>query len=296
MLECGPLCSRGPYCAQSGCVARQDLPVVTPVTITLLLWAGFTLACALAAILLFPGLRDGLARRAGLRWPAAPWSALRLNPGLAGLALPGWIWGAVLVLALLPPLLLSASGWRQSLGLGPAADTASDQRLSALLEGEQLVPPPPLPPEVFERAEREGLRPQLSTADRHWVLLDAEFRARLLLVFKRMREVHGYEMVLLEGYRSPERQAMLQALGPHVTHAGGYQSYHQAGLAADCAFLREGRIVISERDAWAQRGYELYGEEAERLGLRWGGAWTLRDFGHVELPRTGALKAAAAGR
>ncbi len=257
----------------------------------LILWALFALACALAALLLFPALRPQL--RAALRRCRPRWPGLTARPRLAGLALPAWAWGVMALLILTPPLLLSLSGWRQSLGLTDLQG-AADARLAALLQGEQLVPPPPLPPALFEAAEREGLRPRLSSADRRWELLDEEFRGRLLRVFKRMRDEHGYEMVLLEGYRSPQRQAMLQALGPHITHAGAFQSYHQAGLAADSAFVRDGRIVISERDAWASRGYDLYGAEAERLGLRWGGRWTLRDLGHVELPRAGAREAAAA--
>lgn len=190
---------------------------------------------------------------------------------------------------LLPALLILL--WRGVHTFEPLAPDALDpqSQVAQLLQGEQLVPPPPLPPEVFTRAEVEEARPQLSTADRRWDLLDHDFQQRLLMVFKLMREEHGYEMVLLEGYRSPERQAMLQGLGPHVTNAAAFQSFHQYGLAADCAFLRDGRVVISEKDAWAQRGYTLYGELAERFGLRWGGRWQMLDLGHVELPRTNTL-------
>lgn len=104
-----------------------------------------------------------------------------------------------------------------------------------------------------------------------------------------MRDEHGYEMALLEGYRSPERQARLAALGSNVTQAGAYHSYHQYGLAADCAFYREGKLVISEKDPWAMRGYELYGQIAESAGLTWGGRWKMMDLGHVELRRAGVL-------
>jgi peptidoglycan LD-endopeptidase CwlK len=47
--------------------------------------------------------------------------------------------------------------------------------------------------------------------------------------------------------------------------------------------LRNGKLVISERDPWAMKGYELYGEVAQRAGLTWGGRWQNRDLGHVEL-------------
>lgn len=171
----------------------------------------------------------------------------------------------------------------------------ANARVAALLQGEQLVPPPPLPPEAFLRAEVQEARPLIGSANREWQLLDAEFRQRLLVVFQLMRERHGYELVLLEGYRSPERQAALRALGPTVTQAGANESYHQYGLAADVAFLREGRIVVSERDPWAMRGYELYGALAQEVGLTWGGGWSsLRDYGHIELRRPGVVKRAGA--
>ena len=158
-----------------------------------------------------------------------------------------------------------------------------NEHVAGLLMGEQLVPPPPLPPEVFVTAEVEMIRPMLSTADRRWEQMDAAFVQRLLKVFQIMKEQHGYQMALLEGYRSPERQTMLAAQGPQVTNAGAWQSYHQYGLAADCAFYKDGRLVISERDPWAMRGYELYGQVAESVGLTWGGRWRMLDLGHVEL-------------
>ena len=64
--------------------------------------------------------------------------------------------------------------------------------------------------------------------------------------------------------------------------AGAWQSYHQYGVAADVAFWRDGRVVISEKDDWAARGYERLGQVAEAHGLTWGGRWRMRDLGHVE--------------
>lgn len=167
---------------------------------------------------------------------------------------------------------------------------AADRRIALLLEGERLIPPLPLPPEIFTTSEVEMFRPDAVGASRDWYLMDSGFVQRLLLVFKLMKERHGYEMVLLEGYRSPERQNQLFAQGGHVTQAAANMSYHQHGLAADAAFMRDGRIVISERDPWAMRGYALYGDVAEELGLTWGGRWRMRDYGHVELRRPGGLK------
>jgi peptidoglycan LD-endopeptidase CwlK len=174
----------------------------------------------------------------------------------------------------------------------PNASHAVDERVAALLKGEELVPPPALPPEVFMTAEVEQWQPLARSASRQWDLLDETFRQRLLLSFRLVHEQYGYDMVLIEGYRSPQRQAALAALGTSVTRAGPFESYHQFGLAADCAFLRDGRIVISEKDPWAMAGYERYGQVARSLGLVWGGDWHgLRDLGHVELHRPRALAA-----
>ena len=139
-------------------------------------------------------------------------------------------------------------------------------------------------------------RPLLASADRRWDQMDPEFVQLLLLAFKIMKDEHGYDMALLEGWRSPERQAMLAQKGTHVTMAGAWQSYHQYGVAADCAFFKEGKLVISERDPWAMRGYALYGQVAERLGLTWGGRWQLQDFGHVEWRKPGIKAAMRAAR
>jgi peptidoglycan LD-endopeptidase CwlK len=168
--------------------------------------------------------------------------------------------------------------------------TQINPQVAALLNGEQLAPPAPLPPEIFVTAEVEQVRPMLQSASRNWQLLDADFAQRMLLIFKIMREKHGYEMAILEGYRSPERQDMLARMGMQVTNAKAFQSYHQYGMAADCAFLRDGKLVISERDPWAMRGYALYGEVAESVGLHWGGRWKMLDFGHIELRRPGTIK------
>jgi peptidoglycan L-alanyl-D-glutamate endopeptidase CwlK len=184
-----------------------------------------------------------------------------------------------------PPLVAIALRGRQFFQYDDTV-RVPDEKIAALLNGEQLVPPPALPPEVFATQEVEQVRPALQDASRDWNLLDADFRTRLLLVYKIMHEQYGYEMALLEGYRSPERQNRLAQMGG-VTNAAAFQSYHQYGLAADNAFLRDGKLVISEKDPWAMRGYQLYGQVAEQCGLVWGGRWKLMDLGHVEYHKPG---------
>ena len=194
-------------------------------------------------------------------------------------------------LALAPLLALGLRGYVELDGYDHRQSREVNEQVASLLRGEQLVPPPPVPPEWFTTREVEQSRPLIRTASRQWELLDSEFRQRLLVIFKIMREQHGYDMVLLEGYRSPDRQAQLAAFGSQVTLAGAFQSYHQFGLAADCAFVRDGRIVISEKDQWAATGYALYGEVARSVGLTWGGGWrSIKDYGHVELRREGVLQ------
>lgn len=129
----------------------------------------------------------------------------------------------------------------------------------------------------------------IKNADRNWNKMNSEFVQRMLTVYKVMSEQYGYDMVLLEGYRSPGRQAKLLKQGSHVTKAGSYKSYHQFGLAGDSAFIRNGKIVISEKDPWAMQGYKLYGKVAKSAGLVWGGDWRMMDLGHVELRKPGVL-------
>jgi peptidoglycan L-alanyl-D-glutamate endopeptidase CwlK len=236
----------------------------------------FLFACLGAWMLLFPDGRDALLAsvlaRAGQLSRRHRWL-------LAGVAL----------LLLLPSLLaLLASGRLALPGFDGAEHQINDQ-VTQLLKGEQLAPPPPLPPLAFSTVEVTLVRPLLEGASRNWQLLDADFEQRLLLVFRIMRERYGYEMALLEGYRSPQRQDLLSSAGSAVTNARAFQSYHQFGLAADCAFLRDGKLLISEKDPWTMRGYRLYGETAEAAGLTWGGRWTMMDFGHTELRASGGL-------
>jgi hypothetical protein len=174
----------------------------------------------------------------------------------------------------------------------PIDDAHADAPVFPGLDGERSAPG--IDQLVAPRRPSFGApwKPSLVTPWRHapgsvnrdWRLLDEDFARRLALVFKIMRQVHGYDMALVEGYRSAERQDVLAYAGAHVTRAKAFQSYHQHGRAADCAFLRDGALHISEKDPWTMRGYRLYGLVAESVGLRWGGRWAMQDYGHAELP------------
>jgi peptidoglycan L-alanyl-D-glutamate endopeptidase CwlK len=257
--------------------------IVYGVLVGFLAVAGGVLLCV------FPGQRARLAAawRGFAVMGGAPVSRFSRRLGGALLARPAHAVGAVLLVAA-PTLLVFGLRGPAIFDFGDE-ERMTERQIAILLEGEQLVPPPPLPPAVFTTREVEQVRPDIVHASRNWRLLDAEFTQRLLVVFKLMEERHGYRMALIEGYRSPERQARLFEQGSHVTQARANMSYHQHGLAADLAFFRDGKVVISERDPWAMRGYELYGEIAEQVGLTWGGRWKMRDLGHVELRRKGVL-------
>jgi len=269
----------------------------------------FCLASGLIWLTLFPSGRTSLLRllgrlqhrlqaragglqRAGSAGMHSGWSGARasLHAGREMLR-RRWPFLAIgLPLILVPTLLALLMRKPDMLPEYEPVDTVVDAQVAALLNGERLAPPSALPPAAFGTTEVELVRPMLVDASRNWGLLQPDFSQRLLLLFKIMKEKHGYDMALLEGYRSPVRQELLASMGASVTNARAFQSWHQYGLAADCAFLREGKIVISEKDPWAMRGYQLYGEVAESLGLTWGGHWKMMDLGHTELRVRGVMK------
>lgn len=149
--------------------------------------------------------------------------------------------------------------------------------IQGALNPERLVTPPAFPPSFFVGSGRDALE----TADRDWSRIDPRFLQPVLELLYRL-EKRGYVFALLEGYRSPERQEMLAGKGGHVTNARAFQSKHQFGLAVDLAPVRDGRLVISERDPWAMEAYLALGGEAEKAGMVWGGRWWFKDYGHVE--------------
>ena len=269
--------------------------------------ACFLLVSIAIVLIVFPDCRERVVEKLCLAL-ACGWAPFprAVRSGIRGLLLSGngltravanvgrflsvnrWLAGGALVLVVAPSVLVGVMHKQTVFDFSDDLPFA-DRQIEVLLRGEQLVPPPPLPPGVFTTYEVEAVRPDVATASRNWDLLDHEFTQRLLLAYKLMKERHGYEMVLIEGYRSPERQDQLFAKGSSVTQVGAGLSYHQHGLAADSAFMRDGKVVISERDPWAMKGYVLFGPVAEQVGLVWGGRWKMMDYGHVELQRKGVL-------
>ncbi|WP_262071496.1 M15 family metallopeptidase [Stenotrophomonas sp. Marseille-Q5258] len=190
---------------------------------------------------------------------------------------------AVLLLSI-PPLVILITRQNVVLDEFQGDDlSASGSMVAQLLRGERLTPPPPPPPEVFTTEEIRRTRPEIVTADRKWGQIDPDLQQRVLAIYEVMRRQYGYEMVLVEGYRSPERQAELMS-GGKATRAGAWQSCHQYGLGVDSAPIRDGKLQWDMGDPWTKRAYFLYGELAEQAGLEWGGNWrSIKDYVHVEM-------------
>lgn len=249
------------------------------VTFGVLAWIGWRYF-ALPANTRSPAVRTAEFRVNAMQRSADHVEAMSVHPDPARgflATLPGALLLAFVLSGLTAAAVLAMSG-KISLDPLSAPDLARQEHIQEALKTESLVPPPALPPSVFIGTERLGLE----AANRDWRRLDPEFAATVLKVFARL-EARGYPFALLEGYRSPARQNALADSGAHVTNARAFQSKHQYGLAVDAAPLRDGRLVISEKDSWAMAAYLALGEEAEKAGLLWGGRWRLMDYGHIEI-------------
>jgi hypothetical protein len=109
-----------------------------------------------------------------------------------------------------------------------------------------------------------------------------------------------FDLLVVEGYRTDDRQKALYAQGrtapgPIVTNAkDAKESAHGVAAAVDFAVSRNGVVDWNDRDAYA-----LLGALAKDFGLVWGGNFSWGwDGGHVELSdwRTLTAGVAAAGR
>jgi peptidoglycan LD-endopeptidase CwlK len=144
--------------------------------------------------------------------------------------------------------------------------------------------------------------------------LDKEFKQKIEILLETCNK-KGYVFVPFSTLRGPEMQAKLYCSGRtdtelrrlvrrlenqkaknisklinsnivsrsanRKTNALPGQSWHQHGLAVDC-FLQ-----INQKADWNNlKAYRVYGEEAKKLGLYWGGDFKkLKDLVHVQLPR-----------
>jgi peptidoglycan L-alanyl-D-glutamate endopeptidase CwlK len=99
-------------------------------------------------------------------------------------------------------------------------------------------------------------------------LLYPDFKVRVMRVFSDMKELHGIEMMAVEGLRTFEKQAKYYAQGRTepgaiITNAKPGQSLHHYGVALDACGVG-GNWKID---------WKLYGQCARNHGLRHGGDW-----------------------
>lgn len=110
--------------------------------------------------------------------------------------------------------------------------------------------------------------------------LDPEFAKKLRRFEQKLAE-KGIKVVLTWGYRSIAEQNRLYAIGrttpgKRVTNAHGGYSWHNFGLAADYAFVINGKVTWS--GPWA-----TFGKIARECGLEWGGTFkSIIDKPHVQ--------------
>lgn len=117
--------------------------------------------------------------------------------------------------------------------------------------------------------------------------MDQEFRVKLA-AFEAMLREHGLHVKMVCGCRSAEEQNRLYALGRTkpgriVTNARGGYSWHNFGLAADYAFIKDGKLT------W-DGPWTTFGIIARECGLEWGGDWQrFPDRPHVQLRKGRSL-------
>lgn len=103
----------------------------------------------------------------------------------------------------------------------------------------------------------------------------------------------GIEILITDGYRSPEEQQGLHNQGRNmpgaiVTYAAAGESYHNYGLAIDYALrLDDGSVVWDiERDDNGNGKSDWFevAATAKKLGFDWGGDWQrFKDYPHLEM-------------
>ena len=110
--------------------------------------------------------------------------------------------------------------------------------------------------------------------------LDPKFAQKLSL-FEKTLAAPGIKVILTDAYRSIEAQNALYAKGRTapggiVTKARGGYSWHNFGLAADYAFVINGKVT------W-NGPWDTFGRIAKECGLECGGSWkTFKDRPHVQ--------------
>ncbi len=107
--------------------------------------------------------------------------------------------------------------------------------------------------------------------------------ARLLLAISQ----RGHKPLVFETLRSRER-----ANANEAKRTGIADSMHCYGVAVD---------IICQEHSWSCFSHEcmffrVLGEEARKLGLTWGGDWSIRDYPHVQAIPVGLQRSLRAAK
>lgn len=108
--------------------------------------------------------------------------------------------------------------------------------------------------------------------------------ATLAHQFLNLCAANGLDVTVLVAFRSWNDQDALYAQsrtkpGPIVTDAEGGDSYHNWGLAFDCAPVVNGTVAWNDTAKFDQMG-----RLGQQVGLEWGGHWTTYYISLVDLP------------
>lgn len=110
--------------------------------------------------------------------------------------------------------------------------------------------------------------------------MNTEFLKKLTLFEEKLKKA-GIRVMMTDGFRSPEEQDKLYARGRtipgrKITNARGGYSWHNFGLAADYAFIVNGKVT------W-NGPWQTFGRIAKECGLEWGGNFkSITDRPHVQ--------------
>lgn len=149
---------------------------------------------------------------------------------------------------------------------GPDTLAVIDTLYEPLIENFARLTPEiePLPDGTFPKGDEE-------LKEVHPIL------ARKVLQIIGLAAQEGYNLTVVQGLRTFNEQHRLFLQRPRVTKADAGQSYHNYGVAADLAFIVDGKI------SWNTRLYKNIGRWASQVGLTWGGTWHFVDYPHVQL-------------
>jgi peptidoglycan L-alanyl-D-glutamate endopeptidase CwlK len=110
-------------------------------------------------------------------------------------------------------------------------------------------------------------------------LLSPSFRIKAFELLARCTEA-GVPVMIINTYRTAEEQAANIAKGVSWTK----NSKHLTGNAIDICPFEIYNLHGADKMQWDGNDpvWQTLGKIGEALGLRWGGRWTQKDYGHFE--------------